>query len=323
MSPIASVADSTPARRAMPDPLQATEAASGLSWGAALAGAVAATALSFILVVLGVGLGLSSVSPWSYRGAEASTLAASAILWVTVTQVLSSGLGGYIAGRLRGRWTRLRSPEVFFRDTAHGLVAWSVATLVMAGLMGSALTGVLGQTARTASAVVGSAADAALGSGSLGDPAGYWVDTLLRGDPLAQTAPADPTAPQAAPLPPAGGADPAAERMQAARIVLNALRTGALPNEDVRYLAQLVSARTGLPPDQAEQRVRTQFAKAKQTMADAENTAKQKADDARRASAYGALWMFVALLAGAFVAAAMATFGGRQRDAAVLHGSSI
>jgi hypothetical protein len=110
--------------------------------------------------------------------------------------------------------------------------------------------------------------------------------------------------------------------MQAARIVLNALRTGALPNEDVRYLAQLVSARTGLPPDQAEQRVRTQFAKAKQTMADAENTAKQKADDARRASAYGALWMFVALLAGAFVAAAMATFGGRQRDAAVLHGSS-
>lgn len=320
MSPIASVADSTPARRAVPDPVQATEAASGLSWGAALAGAVAATALSFILVVLGVGLGLSSVSPWSYRGAEASTLAASAILWVTLTQVLASGLGGYIAGRLRGRWTRLRSPEVFFRDTAHGLVAWSVATLVMAGLMGSALTGVLGQTARTASAVVSTAADAALGSGSLGDPAGYWVDTLLRGDPLAQATPADPAA---APLPPAAGGDPAAERMQAARIVLNALRTGALPNEDVRYLAQLVSARTGLPPDQAEQRVRTQFAKAKQTLADAENTAKQKADDARRASAYGALWMFVALLAGAFVAAAMATFGGRQRDAAVLHSSSI
>ncbi|WP_245932544.1 hypothetical protein [Aquabacterium olei] len=320
MSPIASVADSTPARRAVPDPVQATEAASGLSWGAALAGAVAATALSFILVVLGVGLGLSSVSPWSYRGAEASTLAASAILWVTLTQVLASGLGGYMAGRLRGRWTRLRSPEVFFRDTAHGLVAWSVATLVMAGLMGSALTGVLGQTARTASAVVSTAADAALGSGSLGDPAGYWVDTLLRGDPLAQATPADPAA---TPLPPAAGGDPAAERMQAARIVLNALRTGALPNEDVRYLAQLVSARTGLPPDQAEQRVRTQFAKAKQTLADAENTAKQKADDARRASAYGALWMFVALLAGAFVAAAMATFGGRQRDAAVLHSSSI
>ncbi len=321
MSPIAHAAAPPTLNRAVPEPALANEAASGLAWGGALAGAVAATALSFILLVLGVGLGLSSVSPWRYDGADAGTIAVSAIVWVTLTQVLASGLGGYLAGRLRGRWARLRTSEVFFRDTAQGLVAWSVATLVMAGLMGSAVGNVLGLATRTAGAVADGAATALSGSGADAEPAGYWVDTLLRMDPLAQAVPAeraDDAAATARAAVPVGPGNEEAERAQAVRIWVNALRTGSMPNEDARYLSQLVSARTELPPDAAERRVRTQFAKARQALADAQTTARQKADDARRASAYTALWMFVALLAGAFVAAGMATFGGRHRDAAAV-----
>jgi hypothetical protein len=39
--------------------------------------------------------------------------------------------------------------------------------------------------------------------------------------------------------------------------------------------------------------------------------AKEAADKARKASVYAALWLFVSLLVGAFVAGVAATFGGR------------
>ena len=70
-----------------------------ISWGAVLAGAAAAAALSLILLMLGVGLGLSSVSPWANEGMSAWTFGISTILWVTLTQVLASGMGGYLAAR--------------------------------------------------------------------------------------------------------------------------------------------------------------------------------------------------------------------------------
>src|SRR5512132_448176 len=98
-----------------------------LSWGAVFAGAVAAAALSLILLALGFGLGLSSVSPWSYQGASGSTLGAAAIVWLLVTSLCASGLGGYIAGRMRARWELATESEAHFRDTTHGFLAWAVA----------------------------------------------------------------------------------------------------------------------------------------------------------------------------------------------------
>jgi hypothetical protein len=71
----------------------------GVSWSAVLAGALAAAALSFILLILGVGLGLSALSPWSYNDAP---IGKSAIIWVAFMQLASAGIGGYLAGRLRG-----------------------------------------------------------------------------------------------------------------------------------------------------------------------------------------------------------------------------
>ena len=77
--------------------------ASAVSWGAIAAGAAAAT-LSLILLMLGIGLGLSAVSPWKQDGISATTFGIATILWITFTQLIASGMGGYLAGRLRTRW---------------------------------------------------------------------------------------------------------------------------------------------------------------------------------------------------------------------------
>ena len=97
-------------------------AASAISWAAVIAGAVAAVAITLLLVALGAGIGLSSVSPWSSSNPSSTTFTLLAAVWLIIVQWLSSGLGGYLAGRLRTKWTTLHTDEVFFRDTAHGFL---------------------------------------------------------------------------------------------------------------------------------------------------------------------------------------------------------
>jgi len=130
---------------------------SAVAWGAVIAGAIGAAALSLVLLLLGGGLGLAVISPWSARGISEDAAAVSTILWITVVQLLASGLGGYLAGRLRTRWFTVHSDEVFFRDTAHGFLAWSVATLLMATVLSSAVGATL--TMGIAPAEVTSAAE--------------------------------------------------------------------------------------------------------------------------------------------------------------------
>lgn len=255
--------------------------ASAVSWGAVLAGAAAAAALSLILLILGAGLGLSSFSPWSGLGVSATTFGVSAIVWLVVTQLAASGLGGYLAGRLRTRWADLQADEVYFRDTAHGLLAWSVASLVTAAVLTTTIGAVLGQDTRHNA----SAADpGSLVNGRAVDA--YYIDTLFR--------------PQPAAVPPAVLPRPDGE---VERVMAKGLSEGALLDEDVRYLGQLVAQRTGLAQPDAEKRVTDTFERAR--------TAAAKAT---KAAAHASLWMFISLLAGAFVASWLATYGGRRRD---------
>ena len=290
-----------------------------LSWGAVLAGAAGAAALSLILLILGTGLGLSSVSPWTAAGVSAATFGVSTIVWITFTQLAASGLGGYLAGRLRHRFADAATDEIYFRDTAHGFLAWAVATLATAALLSSAIGSILGAgahvgavatgTAATGLAATGAAA-AGMGSSNAGSsnagmtsssgateqPGPYFVDALFR----STNAPAA----DAAPL-------PTAEVM---RIFAHDVRNGALPAADQQYVAQLVAQRTGMSPADAQTRVNTVYTNLQTQLNNAETTARQAADKARKASAYAALWLFVSLLAGAFVASLAATFGGRQRE---------
>lgn len=302
-----------------PQPLENTE---GVSWRAVIAGAVAACALSFIMFTLGTGLGLSALSPWHNEGAGAATLALSTVLWVIATQLAASGIGGYMAGRLRGRWTRLRDHEVYFRDTAHGLLAWGLSTLIMATLMSAAVTGAVDQANRAAGSAAMVAGASANRDGGAGIGA-YWADVLLRTEAVPMsTQGATPVTPGQTPAVVDAGTD-ASIRAQANRILTHALQTGTLGADDSRYLAQLVSQRTGLSQADAQARVNNVHAEAKKSVYDAAATVKQQTDDARKAAAYTALWMVVALLAGAFIAAWMATFGGRQRDAAFITDETV
>lgn len=117
---------------------------SAVSWGAIVAGAAAGAALSLILLILGVGLGLSAVSPWVNEGISAERFGMSTIIWLSITQLLSSALGGYLAGRLRTKWVDIHNDEVYFRDTAHGFLAWAVASLATAVLLTSVIGAILG-----------------------------------------------------------------------------------------------------------------------------------------------------------------------------------
>src|ERR1700731_3664791 len=134
------------------------DAQSAVSWGAIAAGAVGAAALSLLLIALGAGLGLSAVSPWSDSGVSASTFKTGTGIYLVCVAVMSSAVGGYLAARLRTKWTGVHSNEAFFRDTAHGFIAWAFATLLSAGAL-SSVTGYLANG--TAAGVGGAAAQAA------------------------------------------------------------------------------------------------------------------------------------------------------------------
>lgn len=276
---------------------------SGVSWAAIFAGAVSAAALSLILALLGTGLGFSTLSP--YEDHSAVVMGVSAILWLSLTSILASGIGGYMAGRLRVKWATVHTDEVFFRDTAHGLLAWAVATLLTAALFGSALTSAIsGATtagagvAKTAVAGAAAAGTAAAKDGNAGsslNPGEYFTDMLMRSDKPVVDASANP-------------------RAEVARIFATSMQNGALAADDRTYLAQQVAARTGMAPADAEKRVDDVYARMTAAAEKAKAKAKDVADKARKSAATAALWLTVSLLLGAFVASLAATFGGRLRD---------
>jgi hypothetical protein len=212
---------------------------------------------------------------------------------------IASALGGYVAGRLRSKWRDADADEAFFRDTAHGFLAWALATIVSAAVLTSAATSMVGAAAKTgavATAVAATAVPAAQGNAQA-TGGNYFVDMLFRTDRASEP-----------------GVDMNAMRLETGRILINALRQGELARGDKAYLTQLVASRTGLSPADAEQRVTQTFAAAKLDAQAAEAKARELADAARKATAYLALWIFASLLLGAFCAAYAATHGGRQRD---------
>jgi hypothetical protein len=306
---------------ATPSVVVETEAhkASAVSWGAILAGAAGAGALSLILTFLGIGFGMSAISPWTGAGASAKAVGIGSVAWITLTQIAAASLGGYLAGRLRVRWSAVHRDEVHFRDTAHGFVAWAVGTLAVAACLGSTIGAIGHEGAQLSGSAIQGAATAATvrAADSDHDDLAYAVDLLMR--PL-------PNAP-ASSAPAAGDATPATanstdflagdatrndmeRRGEAMRLFARSLRQGRLDEADVQYLGHTIAARTGASQQDAEAQVRRAYANA----TEAANAARQAADTARKAAAYTSLWLFVALLAGAFFASLLATFGGRQRD---------
>ena len=268
---------------------------SATSWGPIIAGGVAAAAVTLVLMLVGAGFGLTMVSPFSNQGISLGTATVSTAIWLIVVQWLSALLGGYMAGRLRTKWVNLHTDEVFFRDTAHGFLAWALATLLVAGLLSSTISAMLGTGVQAASNIAGGAAMGGAAAAASGDSntTGYFVDTLLR--------PADPATPVQ------GGDQASAE---VARILLASAASGEMAADDRAYLEKLVAARTGLTPEDAKTRVDAVLKRADE----AAQQAKQGAETARKAGATFALVGALSLFIGAFIASAAAALGGRLRD---------
>src|SRR5471030_2192939 len=160
-----------------------------VSWAAVAAGAIAAAALTLVLLAFGAGMGFSAVSPWSNSGISAGTFEIGTGLYLICVAMIASSIGGYIAGRLRTKWVGVHTHEVFFRDTAHGFLAWALATLLGVGFLGAVVTHI------TAGASAGATQGAAsVITQSVGGAMDGYVDDLFRAAPSASGPTTAPTA---------------------------------------------------------------------------------------------------------------------------------
>lgn len=253
---------------------------SPVSWAAIVAGGVASAALTLLLLAFGAGIGLSAVSPWSNSGISATTFDIGAGVYLVIISVMASSIGGYLAGRLRTRWVGVHTHEVYFRDTAHGFLAWAFATVLGAAVLASAAANIVGSAAGLTRAN---------GAGQSAGPAAGYVDQLLRASPAATRREA---------------ADAAAVRGELDRLFASHLGAGDdFSPADRSYLAQVVEASTELNQADAEQRVSQVIVQTKSAV-----------DSARKTGARFALWLTASLLFGAFSASLAATEGGGLRD---------
>jgi hypothetical protein len=258
---------------------------SALSWAAIFAGAISNGALTLLLVAFGSGIGFSSVSPWPNSGMSLTSFQIATGLYLIFVAILSSTIGGYLAGRLRTKWVGLRTEEVLFRDTAHGFASWALAAVAGAAAFGAAAMYVAGGAAEGASRGASQAA-----AQSASPSMGYFADLMLRPGPGA--APAS-TSNEAANAP-----------AEVGRVLAHGMsRGGEISQVDRAYLAQVVAARTGLSQADAEKRVAVVI-----------DEARTAADQARKAAAAFSLWLAASMLVGAFSASLAAIEGGQLRD---------
>jgi hypothetical protein len=241
-----------------------------------VAGAFVAAAVSLILIAFGAAIGMSVVSSSPTWRDTSATLALLSGLYLLVAALVSFGVGGYVAGRLRERWDPSAPSDVVeFRDGTHGIVAWAIA-VVLTGLV--AAVSAAGLASRAAPSATSS-------TETTGEPLiAYELDRLFRTErPL--------------------GGDVSYLRAEAGRILLASTGRQGITPDDRSYLVRLVAARTGIPMPDAERRVDNAITAA--------NTAVQKA---RRSGVILGFSTAAALLAGAAAAWYAACAGGRHRD---------
>ncbi len=267
---------------------------SAVAWPAIWAGAFAALTLSLILSILGAGISAASLPTSDQVRASATALTSGVVIWLIFTQWLASGFGGYLAGRLRTKYISVHTDEVFFRDTAHGFLAWAVATVIAAAFFAAAFTSTIGAGAH----IVGGAATAAMARpGPEGPMAGpgeanaYAVDGLFRSDQ-----PQVPVDPQT--------------RGEVMRIILTGLKNGDVSQADRNYLAGQIVVRERITPAEASKRVDDAITQVKAAQAKALETA----ETARKAAAKLSIFTALSLFVGAFIASVGGALGGKRRD---------
>ncbi|MGE0008854.1 MAG: hypothetical protein AB7S92_25145 [Parvibaculaceae bacterium] len=256
-----------------------------VDWPAVVAGAVIASAISFVLFAFGTAVGLSITSPYPSESVSATTFAIVLGLWILWVTVLSFLIGGYFTGLLM-RQRALGEHEREMRDGMHGALAWGLGVLLGALIAAWTAGGVAGTGAEAA----GRAATAATARGA---PTEYFVDTLLRSNNPAAVAPAETEL----------------RRGEVMRIFLRN-PSGEIASADQTYLTQLVARQTGLAEPDAKTRVDTVVADYRNAV----TAAQEAAEKARKFALLLAFALAATLAVSAGAAWWAAVQGGEHRD---------
>jgi hypothetical protein len=269
-----------------------------VDWPAIIGGIAMASAISLVLLAFGSAVGLSFADFDAGPDVNPIWIAIAAASWLLWVQISSFMVGGYVTGRMRRRSYDASEHESDIRDGVHGLLVWAgalvIGAIIAVGGIGAAVSAV-GSAVGTLTTAASNVADDAAGAI---DPNAYFVDTLFRSAP---------------------GATPAAGTLQdfrgeASRIFANGAVTGTVSDPDKAYLAQLVSANTGLGPDEATARVNEVMT----AMEQAKAQAAEAAEEARKWTVLGAFLTAASFLVSAVGAYWAAMKGGNHRDRQVV-----
>jgi hypothetical protein len=261
------------------DPV-ATGPAPYVDWGSVVAGAIAAAAVSSVLMAFGTGIGLSTASPSVTWRDTSSALALLSGIWILLVALGSFALGGYLAGRMRSRWADAAADEIEFRDGTHGFIVWGLA-IIIGVFLGVAAANVAASLASRA----GGATPPSRSASTVQPFLALELDRLFRSDRR-----------------PPEGTD-AETRAEAARIISAGLGRRDIAAGDRAYLARLVSQRTGLNQPDADRRTSEVIAQAKDAVS-----------RVRRSAVIIAFMIAASLAVGAAAAWLAAITGGRHRD---------
>ncbi len=291
------IATTTPAAIVAPEIV--TERPRHIEWGPIIVGALAATAISVVLLTFGAALGLSAVSPYPYAGLSAKAMGIITGTYTALVMVGAFSAGGYLAGRLRNPWPAGAEVEQNFRDGAHGFAVWAVGVVIGALLVGAGTGAAVKAAVQTTTVVAASAASNPNVTERITmDPTAYAVDRLLAPNPT-------PNGPVTPAITARGDLAGPMTRTFAA-----SLKSGQLDARDRTYLAQLVMQQTGMNQADAERRVDEAFTELKAAEAKARDTA----NAARKAALIAAFAAAATLAIGCAAACAGAALGARHRD---------
>jgi hypothetical protein len=118
-----------------------------ISWGAIIAGLCITMVTQITLSLLGMAIGAATINPMD-RNENGQGLAIGSAIWILLSSLISLFLGAMVAGRLSGG--PRRSDGVL-----HGVVTWSVATLVMLFLLATTAGAILGGTGAVLGGAIG------------------------------------------------------------------------------------------------------------------------------------------------------------------------
>ncbi len=284
-----------------------------ISWGAIVAGSLLAMALQFMLGLLGLGIGLSSIE--AAAAGDAGALLSAGGLWTIAVVLIGLFVGAYTAGRLSGSVSRTDA-------VLHGVITWATSTLVVVFLLTSGASAVVGGAFGAIGSSIQGLTQAATTAApqsdtGLPDPIRREVAQLLdRATAAPAPQPADAAGPDGEDAVAGDGeANVAGQTAEAGSVDLaSAVSTIAAglaedATSDERSAAvQAIADGAGIPTAQARQRLQA----FQQRFDEAQRDARRAAAEAAQVVSSASFGAFVALLLGLLVGAA-GGFVGRSR----------